>query len=268
MPELPEVETVVRSLNKSLSGKIIKDIKLLWRPILHKTTQENLKKKLIGKRVSSVSRRAKYIFINVDDYILAYHLRMTGRVYLSDDNNKPKHMHAIIRLNKGQLKFEDVRKFSRLYFIKNENDLSQNLGIEPLSNDFTDQWLIENLSKRKKRIKHLLFEQSFIAGLGNIYIDEVLWQSRLHPNKISSTISKAKARRLRNSIVSTLSKSIKHHGTSFRDFVFEGFRIGDYSSELKVFGHDGEPCMRCSTKIKKIKVASRGTHYCPKCQHL
>ena len=177
-------------------------------------------------------------------------------------------MHAIIRLDKGQLRFEDVRKFSRLYLIKDESELTQSLGIEPLSNDFTDQWLIENLSKRKKRIKHLLFEQAFIAGLGNIYIDEVLWESRLHPNKISSSISKIKARRLRNSIVSILTKSIEHHGTSFRDFVFEGFRIGDYSDELKIFRHEGKPCERCSTTIRKIKVASRGTYYCPGCQHL
>ncbi len=268
MPELPEVETVVCSLNKSLSGKVIKDINLFWSPILHNNTVNNLRKQLIGKKVSSVSRRAKYIFINIDDCILAYHLRMTGKVYVSDDKQIPKHMHAIIKLNKGSLKFEDVRKFSRLYLIKNENDLSQNLGIEPLSSDFTEEWLIENLSKRKKRIKHLLFEQAFIAGLGNIYIDEVLWESKLHPNKISCAISKIKARRLRNSIVNTLSKSIEHHGTSFRDFVFEGFRIGDYSSELKVFGHEGKPCPRCLTKIKKIKVSSRGTHYCPRCQHL
>ena len=269
MPELPEVETVARSLDSSLKGKVIKGVDLIWEPILDNTTLKRFRDVVLDNTIKGVTRRAKYIFILVGDFIVAYHLRMTGRVYISDKGPKPKHMHASIALNGNkEIRFEDVRKFSRIYLIRDEGDLSQRLGIEPLSKEFTKEWLAGALSNRNKRIKHLLFEQSFIAGLGNIYIDEILWSCRIHPNKISSEISRVKTNRLRESIVSTLTNSIQHHGTTFRDFVFEGFRVGDYSSELKVFGKEGKMCPRCTGVIRKIKVVSRGTHYCPKCQRL
>ncbi len=266
MPELPEVETVARSLQSQISGKKVTSINIIYPNIVEKTNVPITN--IINQEITSVSRRAKYIILNLEKNIIAVHLRMTGKLYISDETNL-KHIHAVITLDKKKsLVYEDVRKFGRISILNNISEIKQVLGIEPLSNQFSINWCKKHFFRKNRQIKPLLLDQSFIVGLGNIYIDEALWASKIHPQQISSRIPLKKIIKLHESILYILKKSIKHHGTTIRDFVFEGFRIGDYSSELKVFNKTGLPCQRCNQPIKKIKVASRGTHICINCQRL
>ena len=266
MPELPEVETVARSLQNLIAGKRITSINIIYPKIIENTNVPI--SNIINQRIKSVDRRAKYIILNLEKNIIAVHLRMTGKLYISDETNL-KHIHAVITLDKKEsLVYEDVRKFGRISILNNISEIKQALGIEPLSDKFNIDWCKKYFFRTNRQIKSLLLDQSFIVGLGNIYIDEALWSSKIHPQQISSKIPLKKLIKLHESILDILKKSIKYHGTTIRDFVFEGFRIGDYSSELKVFNKTGLPCQRCDKLIKKIKVASRGTHICINCQKL
>lgn len=266
MPELPEVETVARSLQKLISGKKITSINIIFPNIIENT--EIPCSAIINQTIKSVNRRAKYIILYLETNIIAVHLRMTGKLYITDRLNL-KHIHVIITLNKKEyLVYENVRKFGRISILNNVSDIKQTLGIEPLSDKFNFDWCKQHFLIKNRQIKALLLDQSFIAGLGNIYIDEALWMSKIHPLQISSKISSKKLRNLHESIINILTKSIRYHGTTIRDFVFEGFRIGDYSSQLQVFNKTGLPCPRCYKPIIKLKVASRGTHICINCQRL
>ena len=181
------------------------------------------------------------------------------------DRNK-KHISLYLQFNDKYLIYEDTRKFGRFYMYENMDILNNKLGIEPLSDIFSKNWLIENMKLKKRQIKSLLFDQSFICGLGNIYIDESLWRAKIHPLALSNKISKAKIIDLHSSIVKVLSDSIKLGGSTIRDYTYDFAYVGNYALNLKVFGKDGHKCPRCDNIITKIKVAQRGTHYCKKCQ--
>jgi len=266
LPELPEVETVTRSLQKQIAGKKITSTNIIYPKIIEKNSMPL--KRIINNQITSVGRRAKYIIVNFDSVIMAVHLRMTGKLFITDHINN-KHIHLTLKLNTNEyLVYEDVRKFGRISILDNIKDINQKLGIEPLSKAFTFGWCKKNFIERHRQIKSLLLDQSFIAGLGNIYIDEVLWISKIHPKQKSSSISMKKLRKLHRAIKEVLTESIRYHGTTIRDFVFEGFKIGDYSSQLKVFNKTNLPCPRCEKKIVKLKIASRGTHICNNCQRL
>ena len=146
------------------------------------------------------------------------------------------------------------------------NYLNDKLGIEPLSDDFTDNWILTNMKSKNRQIKSLLLNQSFICGLGNIYVDEALWHAKIHPLAISSNISNKKLKKLREGIIKVLSSSIKLGGTTIRDYTYDYSYAGNYALNLNVFGKQGDNCIRCNSIIKKVKIAQRGTHYCPKCQ--
>jgi len=168
--------------------------------------------------------------------------------------------------NGQQLVFEDTRKFGRFYYYTSGDFLDKKLGIEPLGEDFTAEWLIENLHCKKRMIKALLLDQRIIAGLGNIYVDECLWQSGIHPETKSNKIQKKNISTLCESIKNTLQSSIAAHGTTIVNFSYLNGRSGKFSNQLQIFGKDGQPCALCKTEIKKKQVAGRGTHYCPRCQ--
>ena len=146
--------------------------------------------------------------------------------------------------------------------------LDDKLGLEPLSSDFTDDWILENMRNRNRQIKALLFDQSFICGLGNIYIDEALWYAKIHPLSISSSIPTKKILRLKEGIIKVLRESIKLGGTTIRDYTYDLSYVGNYALNLNVFGKQGLECPRCNAVIIKRKVVQRGTHYCPECQKL
>jgi len=267
MPELPEVQTVVDHIKGDLVGKKILGIIPLWKKSLQNFRPNDLSGKNKKNRIIDVRRRAKFIIIDFGEFILAVHLRMTGKLYIQEGSSIPKYTRVIIKLeNSKDLIFDDIRKFGRIYLYKNLTEIDSKHGPEPLGKEFTDEWLSVNLKKRNRNLKALLLDQSFIAGLGNIYVDEILWESGIHPNSISSAISKKKVLLLHNSIQNILKKAIDNHGTTFMSFTFLNGRTGNYSNELNIFGKQGEPCKTCGDLIKKIKVAGRGTHICSTCQ--
>ena len=264
MPELPEVQTVADHIKPDLVGKNILGIEPVWEKVLHNFTPKNLTGK---NQIRNVSRRAKFIIIELDNFLLAIHLRMTGKLYLLEQGFRPKHTSAVIFLeNSKDLIFEDTRKFGRIYMYKDLSEINKMHGPEPLGKDFTYEWLLTNLKKKKRNIKALLLDQSFVSGLGNIYVDESLWESGIHPNSISCAIPKTKISKLHGSIQGILKESIRQLGTTFISFSFLNGRSGNYSNELKIFGRQSKSCPKCASIIKKIRVAGRGTHVCTRCQ--
>ena len=190
MPELPEVQTVADHIKPDLIGKNVTGIEPVWNKVLHNFAKNDL----TGKhKIKNVSRRAKFIIIEFKDFLLAVHLRMTGKLYILDQDTLPKHTSAVIHLeNSDNLIFEDTRKFGRIYMYKDLSEINSRHGPEPLEKDFTREWLLLNLKKKKRNIKALLLDQSFVSGLGNIYVDESLWESEIHPNSISCAIPEEK----------------------------------------------------------------------------
>jgi len=266
MPELPEVQTVANHIKPYLIGKYVLSINPIWKKVLDNFNPEDINGR---NKIIDVTRRAKFIIINFENFLIAVHLRMTGKLYILEGNDIPKHASAIMALESGEkLIFEDTRKFGRIYKYDDLKLINEKHGPEPLEDDFTSKWLLTSLKSRKRNIKALLLDQSFISGLGNIYVDESLWASNIHPNSISCYIPKKKIITLHKNIREILSKSIKQLGTTFINFTFLNGQSGNYSNELKIFGKQSKPCEKCSNKIKKIKVAGRGTHVCNKCQKI
>ena len=270
MPELPEVQTVVHSLQPTLPGKIIKLVHCPngYTGVLENGSIKKYQNFLIGKILQSVYRRGKFIIIKLDYGFLLIHLRMTGKVVLEKPLIKEmKYVSFQLTFSDNtKLYFQDVRKFGRVYICHNLNWLETQLGIEPLSNDFTPIWLYELLHKHKRMIKPLLMDQQFIAGLGNIYIDEALWQSGIHPRAISNKIGKIRSNKLSTSIKDILKRAISYQGTTIINFSYGQNKNGNFSDELQIFGKTNSPCPKCSKPIIKIFVAQRGTHFCKQCQ--
>jgi len=266
MPELPEVQTVVNHIKDDLVGEKIKSIIPLWAKVLHNFTPNDVVQKLERQIVVDVYRRAKFIIIQFNTEIIAIHLRMTGKLYFLSKNDYPKHCTAYIEFESGKkLIFEDVRKFGRFYLYEDLAPINDRHGPEPLDDTFTVQKFQKMLFSRKRNIKSILLDQSFLSGLGNIYVDESLWKSKIHPNSISNSIPKKRIEMLFHNIRKTLRDAIDNKGTTIIDFSVNG-ESGKYTNELKVFGRTGQECFHCSQMIKKSKVAGRGTYTCNKCQ--
>jgi formamidopyrimidine-DNA glycosylase len=272
MPELPEVETVVRFIKPNIIGKTIASIKSQneYDKVFATHNSLQFSKNVVNKEIADVSRRAKYIVFHFDSGFLFIHLRMTGRLLLKlTEEDKLQHLTAKITFTDGSnLYFKDYRKFGRLYYYETLDVINSKLGIEPLSNEFTLYWLYSNLKSGKRQMKPLLLDQSFIAGLGNIYVDEALWAAKIHPQQICSSVSRQKARTLHSSITDLLATAIKNRGTTIINFYFGEGKSGNFRDQLKVFGRQDQDCPRCSKKFVKMRVAQRGTHLCPHCQNL
>ncbi len=267
MPELPEVETVTQSIRRHLIDKTFDSIVVNWGKTLHNFTVSDFNDKVKGFKICNVYRRAKYIIIDLKESLVAVHLRMTGKLYASNSiDSSKKHISVYLKFGDKYLIFEDVRKFGRFYMFDNMDYLNSRLGLEPLTEDFSNGWMIENMKKRNRQMKSLLLDQSFICGIGNIYADEALWYAKIHPLSISSRVSQKKLLKLREGIIKVLSESINRGGTTIRDYTYDFSYVGNYALKLNVFGKTGQKCSRCNSVIVKTKVAQRGTHYCPKCQ--
>lgn len=264
MPELPEVETTVRRLEPELVGRTITAVQIKWPR--HVIDPESARTQLPGRRVTGLGRRGKYIIIYLEpsDQTILIHLRMSGRLDLLPANAPAdKHAHTVLVLDDGQhLRFSDTRKFGRLIMTANPQTVLGKLGVEPLSESFTVDWLIERMARRKRGIKALLLDQSFIAGLGNIYTDESLYRSGVDPRRLANSLDPAELTRLHVSIQGVLAEAIDHQGTSL-DWVYPG---GEMQLRLHVYGRGGEPCAACGAIIQRILLGQRGTHFCPVCQ--
>ena len=264
MPELPEVETIVRRLRADLIGCRIESADLLWDRTLVTPKPAHFKKNIIGQRIYSVKRRAKYIVLPLSVDTLIIHLRMSGDILIRVES-VPIHKHdrLILHLSDGRyLAFSNMRKFGRVWFTPNPEDVLGKLGPEPLDENFTAEMLYEKLQLHKRQIKPLLLDQSFLAGMGNIYTDEALHLADLHPLAKSDLIKRKQAQILWRSIRIVLEEGIRRNGTSI-DWIYRG---GDFQNYLQVYGRKDEPCFKCGTPIQKTMVGQRGTHFCPQCQ--
>lgn len=268
MPELPEVETVARRIEKDVVGRTIVSADVRWARTLATPSVQKFKQEIVGQTVKSVSRRAKYLILNLENYNLLIHLKMSGDLTVRKGKIKPeKHDRLVLDLKSktgelSQLAFNDTRKFGRVWFTNQPEKILGKLGPEPLEKNFTPQWLFENLQKRRRQIKPLLLDQTFLAGVGNIYADESLHIAKIHPQTLTNSVNQKQAQALHEAIVSVLKEGIRRNGASI-DWVYRG---GEYQNYFHIYDREGEPCMVCGTKIKKIFVGQRGTHFCPKCQ--
>ena len=273
MPELPEVQTVVEYLKKiSLSGKIIHSIHSPneYEKVCNNSSLAEFSNFLQKKQIKDVFRRGKYIIMELNTGFLLFHLRMTGKL-INELKNKIDLKYVSLQINfqdGSKLFFRDTRKFGQAYICKNLNWLEERLGIEPLSQKLNPNWLYSLFKSHNRMVKALLLDQQFIAGLGNIYIDEALWHARIHPKSISSKIKRKNVNDLCTAIKATLQNAIIHNGTTMIDFSYGNNRKGSFSNELKVFNRTNEPCLICNTSISKIFVVQRGTHYCKECQRV
>lgn len=275
MPELPEVETTARLLRPRLVGRRIRDVDVRWPRTLGGQSPEELAEAVEGARVTAVGRRAKYVRIDLargrrSAGSILVHLRMTGRLVVERADATPDWSRVRLGLDRGALHFLDVRKFGRLRWWKNPDDPSGplvKLGPEPLEGAFTPEGLAAALGARRRVLKPLLLDQAFLAGLGNIYVDESLHIARLHPLDRSDSVDRRAAGRLFRAIRATLEAAIEREGSSFDSFYRtpEG-QPGSYQDQFRVYGRTGKPCLRCRTPIERIVVAQRGTHLCPRCQ--
>ena len=275
MPELPEVETIVRGLRKNILNTKIKKIEINYSKIIETHSTDDFISILINKQITEINRRAKYIVFELSNqYSLILHLRMTGKVLIKTKNDIPtKHDHIIIHLdNNICLFYNDTRKFGRFYLTNNRKLILGKLGPEPFGKNFIFSEFSQNLSKTQRKIKALLLDQSFVAGLGNIYTDEALWEARIHPEQSANNISQNKQKALFEAIKNVLQKGIENQGTSLGDgqgnYASSENNRGNNQNSLMVFAKTGEPCPNCENPIQKIVVAQRGTHFCPSCQKL
>ncbi|MDP1545124.1 MAG: bifunctional DNA-formamidopyrimidine glycosylase/DNA-(apurinic or apyrimidinic site) lyase [Anaerolineales bacterium] len=266
MPELPEVETIARAIKPELVGRSIVSADLNWTRTLATPSVRQFREQVVGQKVGDVTRRAKYLNIVLTDYHLLIHLRMSGDIIIRKREEQPeKHDRLILHFsNKKYLAFNDTRKFGRIWLVKDPSTIFSKLGPEPLEQDFTPQWLYENLRKRKRQLKPLLLDQAFLSGLGNIYTDEALHIAKLHPLAVSNVVSVKQAEALYEAICSVLKEGIRRNGASI-DWVYRG---GSYQNYFRVYDCEGKPCQVCGTEIQKLFVGQRGTHICPTCQRL
>jgi len=270
LPELPEVQAVVNYLSEHVIGKTIHSIESPnhYLKVFANGSVNDYNLSLNQKQIIKIWRRGKYIIFDLNQGHLLYHLRMTGRLLLQLPKAEDiKYVSAKITFeDKSELCFRDTRKFGQVYFCNNLDWLENKLGIEPLSTMLTTEWLHTQLQQKKRMMKPLLLNQSFIAGLGNIYVDEALWFAGIHPISNSSQIGKNKADLLCCGIKNILKKAIALNGTTIINFSYGQNSMGNYKDKLKIFGKNNHPCPACGNPIQKIKVAQRGTHFCPKCQ--
>ena len=264
MPELPEVETIARRLAPILTGREIRAVDLRWVRSLATPTPSEFQQRLCGQTIVSVIRRGKYLRLCLSQDQLLIHLRMSGDLFTGEANRIPeKHDRLILGLS-GDLSliFNDTRKFGRIWLTDDPDQVLGALGPEPLDDEFSQQILFDRLHGRHRQLKPLLLDQTFLAGMGNIYTDEVLHLAGLHPRRFSDSLTEHQVVMLWQSIRNVLQEGIRRNGASI-DWVYRG---GDFQNYFRVYGREGKACPVCGTRIEKCIVGQRGTHICPICQ--
>ena len=268
MPELPEVETIVRDLKERVIGAGIQGVDFLngsvWR------NGKPLSRSLIRKRITNIERMGKNILIHLsNNRTLVIHLKMTGRLTFEDSGTpRAKHTHFVIKLDSGELRYNDVRRFGYLDLVESSKldrvDYLAQLGPDPLL--ISESEFIRIIRSKRRIIKSLLLDQSIISGLGNIYTDEALFQAGIHPRRISSSLSRKRSGRLHQTIVEILKAAIEGRGSSVGDYVDGSGLPGFYQERHMAYGREGQPCFQCSRHIKREIIGSRSAHFCSRCQ--
>jgi formamidopyrimidine-DNA glycosylase len=290
MPELPEVETLVRRLREPLSGQTIEDVTIYWKRTVARPAPQEFARLLRGCTVQAIDRRAKYLVFTLSPrastslhsahalsdalhrrragrhvaapIFLLIHLKMSGKLSVVEKEMPlEKHDRVVFDLDNGQqLRFNDVRKFGKMWAVIDPEEVTGSIGPEPLAADFNLPKFRALVQSRAGVIKPLLLNQTFLAGVGNIYADEALWLAKIHPRRKADSLSEAEIAALYRSIRKVLRKAIEDEGTDAGDGVIEG----DYAP--RVYGREGQPCYRCHQPLHKIVIGQRGTHFCPHCQ--
>ena len=276
MPELPEVETIIRRLRNGthehppVPGQTIQSVAVAWDRIIAEPDIESFKKALIGKRITGAHRRAKYLHFPLDEGHLVGHLRMSGDMRMvrrldPEGNPIPKDEYDQVVIDfesNWRMTFSSIRKFGRMWYTDDLRLIFGKLGPEPLTDDFTVEQLYEIIHAHSRQIKPLLLDQHILAGLGNVYTDESLFQAKIHPLRRSDSLSEIETQMLYHAIRHTLTQGILNFGASL-DWIYRG---GEFQNYFKVYQQEDQPCPVCGTMIKKINVGQRGTHFCPNCQ--
>jgi len=274
MPELPEVETIVRELRAhGLVGRQIRTTVVHWPPMVAPLSPAQFHGTLAGRRITSLDRRGKHIVAQLSEGLfLLIHLRMTGQLALTPASApRDRHQHVVLALDDGrEWRYRDTRKFGRWLLTDDPARHLSQLGPEPLAPDFTPAVLAERLRARRRPIKPLLLDQSTLAGLGNIYVDEALWQAGLHPCRPAHSMTRPEITRLHAAIRKVLRQGIRNQGTSLgqgqSNYKRVGGARGKHQSSLQVFRRTGQACPRCGAAIQRLVVSQRATHICPDCQ--
>ncbi|MBN1246130.1 MAG: bifunctional DNA-formamidopyrimidine glycosylase/DNA-(apurinic or apyrimidinic site) lyase [Anaerolineae bacterium] len=272
MPELPEVETIAQKLSPALVGHEVVQVDVGWDRTIDRPDVVSFRKALIGSRFTGIGRRGKFLVMDLDTgQSLLVHLRMSGKFSLSmnGDVEAEQHTRLRLRLDNGLwVVYIDPRKFGRFYLVDDPQEIVADLGPEPLGPDFTAEALWERLQNRRGEIKRLLLDQQFIAGLGNIYVSEALWQARIHPARPANSLSGEECYRLHGAIVDVLRLGIVHGGTSLEDrqYVYPDGGTGEHQHHLSVYDRAGDRCRRCGYELQRIVQGQRSTYFCPVCQ--
>jgi formamidopyrimidine-DNA glycosylase len=275
MPELPEVETTARSLRPRLVGlRVCRVAEVDWPRMVPNSSEAELHAALVGRRVTAVDRRGKYLLIGFDEDVwLTIHRKMSGNLLLRPARApREPHTHLEVAFDNDTLvRFVDARKFGRVHLFASSEALgvflAERLGPDSLV-ELDETLLIARLRGRRGRIKSLLLDQAFLAGVGNLYADEALWEARLHPSRTADSLSQAEVRRLAVAIKQVLALGIERRGTSFSTYRDADDTPGDNQRFLKVYGRESEPCPRCQRPISRVVIGARSSHFCPRCQSL
>ncbi len=262
MPELPEVETVTRSI-APLVGRRILTAEFRCLRVLRGGDPEDMAARIQGRRIAAVKRYGKFILVSLEGGgYLVVHLGMTGRLLLGGPAGK--HTHAVLTLDRGVLLYDDSRQFGRLQYSQEFPQRILKLGPEPL--EVSVAAFTAALRRRKTRVKALLLNQDFVRGIGNIYADEALFRAGIHPLALASRLRADRVRRLHEAIVAVLTEAIAAGGSSISDYVDAEGRKGFFQFSHRVYQRTGEPCVVCGARIRRLLVAQRSSHFCPKCQ--
>ena len=271
MPELPEVETIVRDLARLLPGARIQQVEVARPDLIEDDTPAGFAAKIEGKKIRGVVRRAKNIVMDLGGERLLVNLGMTGRLLVArKKDEEPTHLGVRISLDKGrELRYHDVRRFGRLWTMTDAEWQAWDgeLGMEPLSDEFTTEWLVQAAGRSKVAVKVWLMDQKRVVGVGNIYASEALFRARVDPRRPANTLTVDELARVRDGVREVLQESIDFRGTTFLDYRDARGEEGAFAERLKVYDREGRPCPGCKGNIERIVQGGRSTFFCPSCQH-
>ncbi|MGB9886640.1 MAG: bifunctional DNA-formamidopyrimidine glycosylase/DNA-(apurinic or apyrimidinic site) lyase [Moorellales bacterium] len=273
VPELPEVETIRRSLEPWVVGQEICRTEVYDAKTLVCLSPADFCRRLAGAEIKALHRRGKYLLFHLEPQaVLVAHLGMTGQLIWQPEFSGPsRHTRAVWALERGFLVFEDLRRFGRIWLVPPE-ELAEirglaNLGPEPLDGGLHAETLLSRVRGQRRPLKALLLDQRFLAGIGNIYADEILYRAGLDPRRPAASLTRQEAERLVASVREVLEEAVEHRGTSVRDYVDGRGNEGEHQNFLRVYGRAGKPCPQCGGAIDRAKIGGRGTHFCPRCQY-
>lgn len=273
MPELPEVETILRTLKPKLLKRSVRRVEVLLRKVIREPGAEQFAEQLSGRTITDVERRGKYLLFKLSgSLVLVVHLRMTGRLlYVNHDIPKDEYTHVVFYLDNGkELRFLDMRKFGTMDLVPADKlemlGFLNKLGPDALEPSLTRDVFKKRLKGKTGQIKKVLLDQTFITGIGNIYANEILWMARIHPERPVTTLTPREVGKLYHAMREVLSSAVEHQGTTIRDYVDGDGRPGGYQELLAVHGRENQPCPLCGNPILRVKNGGRSAYFCPCCQ--